>query len=154
MDTREGPKLYSLTSPNGLPQSNNEPTHIQTSSSSCNDLIFTDQPNLLVNFGIHISFHPIVIIKLFTLALILIFPNIYHINNQLKWEYQKADSQSLRKELGLLNWQLLFDQKDINVKIVPFIETILNVFRNYIHYKYITFVDKSPVWMNESIISK
>ena len=56
MDTREGPKLYSLTSSNELPQSNNEPTHIQTSSSSGNDLIFTDEPNLLINFGIHISF--------------------------------------------------------------------------------------------------
>ena len=91
---------------------------------------------------------------MFTLALILIFPDTYDINNQLKWEYQKPGSKSIRKELGLLNWQLLFDQKDINVKIVPFIEAILNVFRNYIHYKYITFVDKNPVWMNESIISK
>ena len=43
--TTEGSKL-SLTSSNGFPQLINEPTHIQTSRSSCIDLIFTNQSNL------------------------------------------------------------------------------------------------------------
>ena len=34
------------------------PTHIQTSSSSCIDLIFTNQPNVSVNSGVHASLHP------------------------------------------------------------------------------------------------
>ena len=55
--TTEGSKL-SLTSSNGFPQLINEPTHIQTSSSSCIDLIFTNQPNLSVNSGVHASLHP------------------------------------------------------------------------------------------------
>ena len=42
-DTIEGLKLFSLTSSNGLSQLINEPTHIQTNSTSCIDLIFTDQ---------------------------------------------------------------------------------------------------------------
>ena len=33
-------------------------------------------------------------------------------------------------------------------------KTILNVFRNYVPNKYITFDDKDPVWMNEIIKSK
>ena len=35
----------------------NEPTHILPSSSSCIDLIFTDQPSLVVNSGTHPSLH-------------------------------------------------------------------------------------------------
>ena len=34
------------------------------------------------------------------------------------------------------------------------IETILNVFRNYVPNKYITVDDKDPVWMNETVKSK
>ena len=45
IDTTEGSKLFSITSSNGFPQLINESTHIQTSSSSCIDLIFTNEPN-------------------------------------------------------------------------------------------------------------
>ena len=59
MDTAEESKLISLTSTNGFPQLINEPTQIQTSSSSFIDfLIFTNQPNLSVNSGVHASLHP------------------------------------------------------------------------------------------------
>ena len=58
INTSEGTKLYSLTSSNGFPQLINESAHIQTNSSSCIDLVFTDQPNLSVNYGAHASLHP------------------------------------------------------------------------------------------------
>ena len=57
LNTTEGSHLYSLTSSNGFSQLINEPTHIQTSNSSCIDLLFTDQPNLSVNSGVHSSLH-------------------------------------------------------------------------------------------------
>ena len=47
-NTPEGMQLDVLTSSYGLQQLVNEPTHILTSSSSCIDLIFTDQPSLVV----------------------------------------------------------------------------------------------------------
>ena len=53
-----GSKLFSLTSWNGFPRLINELTHIQTSSSSCIDLIFTDQLKISVNSGVHVSLHP------------------------------------------------------------------------------------------------
>ena len=58
IDTTEGSKLLSLTSSNEFPQLIKESTHIQTSSSSCIDLIFTYQPNLSVNSGVHASLRP------------------------------------------------------------------------------------------------
>ena len=47
-DTIEGLKLFSLISSNRLSQLINEPTHIQANSTSCIDLIFTDQENFSV----------------------------------------------------------------------------------------------------------
>ena len=46
-----------LTSPYGLHQLINGPTHILPSSSSCIDLIFTNQPGLVINSGTHSSIH-------------------------------------------------------------------------------------------------
>ena len=42
----------------GFQQSIPEPTPILKNSSSCIDLIFTDQPNLVTNSGTHPSLHP------------------------------------------------------------------------------------------------
>ena len=44
--TTEGTKLFAQTSSDGFQQLINEPTHIQKISSSCIDLIFTDQPSM------------------------------------------------------------------------------------------------------------
>ena len=54
----------------------------------------------------------------------------------------------------MLNWERLFDRKDINVQVIALNETILNVFRNYVPKKYITVNDKDPVWMKKTIKSK
>ena len=53
-----------------------------------------------------------------------------------------------------MNWERLFDQKDINAQVVALNKTILNIFRNYVPNKYIAIDDKDPVWMNETIKSK
>ena len=58
INTTEGLKLFSLTSLISFSQIINEPTHFQTDSSSCIDLVFTDQSNLSVKSGFHASFHP------------------------------------------------------------------------------------------------
>ena len=50
INTSEETKLYSLTSSNGFLQLINEPTHIQTNSSSCTDLVFIDQFNRISKF--------------------------------------------------------------------------------------------------------
>ena len=55
--TPEGAKLDNLTSQYGLTQLLKEPTHISDNYRSCIDLIFTSQPNLVVDFGIYPSLH-------------------------------------------------------------------------------------------------
>ena len=60
----------------------------------------------------------------------------------------------ISKALDSVNWERLFDKKDLNSQVVTLNEIILNVFRNYVPNKYITINDKNPVWMNEIIKSK
>ena len=55
--TTERAKLDNLTSQYGLTKLLKEPTHISHNYRSCIDLIFTSQPNLEVDFGIHPSLH-------------------------------------------------------------------------------------------------
>ena len=64
---------------------------------------------------------------------------------------KKVDSEKVRKALDLVNWERLFNKRDIDAQIAVFNKTILNVFRNYVPNKYISVDDKDPVWMNESI---
>ena len=51
-------KIEPLTSQSRLKQVISDPTHILESSSSCKDLIFMLQPNLVMNSGVHSSLHP------------------------------------------------------------------------------------------------
>ena len=53
----EGTHINSLISMYGFDQLISDPTHILPASSSCIDLIFTDQPNLVVDSGVHPSNH-------------------------------------------------------------------------------------------------
>ena len=48
----------SITSQFGLYQLINEPTHLLGNSTLCTDLIFTSQPNFVVELGVHPSLHP------------------------------------------------------------------------------------------------
>ena len=54
----EGNAVDTITKQYGLHQVIKEPTHILDNSSTCIDLIFTTQPNLIIESGIHPSLHP------------------------------------------------------------------------------------------------
>ena len=54
----KGSTIKSITSQFGLHQLINEPTHLLQNSSSCIDLIFTSQPNIVVESGVYPSLHP------------------------------------------------------------------------------------------------
>ena len=53
----EGTRLDSLVSTHGFHQLISEPTHILWNLLSCIDLIFTDQPSLVVDSGVHPTLH-------------------------------------------------------------------------------------------------
>ena len=53
--TVEGTHTEALTSLHGFHQLISEPAHLPPTSTSCIDLIFTDQPNLTVDSSTHTS---------------------------------------------------------------------------------------------------
>ena len=55
--SHEGTHVESLTTIHGLQKRISDPNHLLPNSSSCTDLMFTDQPNLAVDSGVHLSFH-------------------------------------------------------------------------------------------------
>ena len=61
--TYEGSEIDAVAYQFGLQQLIKEPTHILTNPSSCIDLLFTSQPNFVMESGVHSSLHQIVIIK-------------------------------------------------------------------------------------------
>ena len=126
-----------------------EPKHIQANSSSCRDSIFTDQPNLSVNLGVHSSLHQNCHHQTAYSAFNL---NIYY-PLPFVWDYKKVDSANVRKALDSVELERRFDHKDINTQVMTLNEIILNVFRNHVPNKYITIGDKDTVWMNETIKS-
>ena len=98
--------LYSLRSTNGFDQLLNEPKHIQIKSSYCIYLLFTDQPNLTVNFGVHSSLHPNchheMVHSSFNLNASQPPPIISSTNMGLR----KAYLTIIRKAVELVNWLL------------------------------------------------
>ena len=58
MSSYEGLKIDTITSQFSLQRVINEPTYLTSNFSSCIDLIFTSQPNLAMESGVHSSLQP------------------------------------------------------------------------------------------------
>ena len=97
--TNEGLKIDSFISHFGLHQLMNEPTHLTRNTSSYIDLIFTSQPNLVMESGIHSSLHEnchhqITYAK-FNLK--IYYPPSYE---REVWHYQKANIENIRQAIS------------------------------------------------------
>ena len=146
--TTEGTHLEALTSLHNFDQLISEPIHILSNSSLCIDLIFTSQPNLVVNCGTHFTLnskchHQILHCKL---NLSIKYPTPYE---QLVWNYKKANTESIRKSLESVNWQTLFNNKTVNKQVSILNETIISIFSNFVANKRVTLDDSNPPWMND-----
>ena len=146
----EGFHIESLTSFYSFTQIISAPTHILPTSSSCIDLIFTDQPNIIMNSGVHASLHPnchhqIIFSKI---NLKIEYPPPYE---RLIWDYSKANVEAINLVINRFDWENLFDGKNVNEQVHLFNETILNIFRNFIPNKIKTFDDNDPPWLNEQM---
>ena len=141
--TIEGTRIEALTSLYGLQQIISDPTHILPSSSSCIDLIFTDQPNLVIDSGVHPSLHEnchhqITFCKL---NLKIVYPPPYQ---RLVWDYKRANIDCIERSITSMDWVKLFSNKNVNEQVVLLNNTLLNIFSNYIPNKLITVDDRDP----------
>ena len=128
-------------------------SHLLPASSTCIDLIFTDQPNLVVNGGVHPSLHKnchrqIMFCKL---NLKIEYSPPYE---RLVSDYEKADTNFYRKAHKQVNWEFLFQNENVHEQSLTLNRIILNVFANFVPNKIVTFNDKDPPWMTQYLKSQ
>ena len=84
-----------------------EPTHRLESSSSCIDLIFTSQLNLITESGVHPSLHPNsnhqIIFAKFNQE--INYPSPYF---REVWHYQEANTNLIRRAIDMFDWDRAF----------------------------------------------
>ena len=151
--SHEGLQIDSLASFYGLYQLISQPTHVLENSSSCIDLIFTSQPNLVTHSGVYSSLHNnchhnIVFAK-FNLK--IEYPPPFE---RLVWNYGKANTDLIRRAAVLFDWENAFMSLDINHKIKLFNDTLINIFSNFCPYKTIVCNDNEPPWLTDEIKEK
>ena len=127
-----------------------KPTHILDTSSSCTDLIFKSQPNLITESGVH-SFlhsncHHQIIFAKFNLE--AIYPPSYLLEI---WHFKDANTKLIWRAINEFNWQRAFLNTNVNIKVDIFYSTILNILSNFIPYEFVVCDDKDPPWFNKKI---
>ena len=115
----------------------------------CIDLIFTEQPNLSVNSGIHASLKPNchhqIVQSKFDLNIFYTPPY-----QRLVWDYKKAVVSNIQKALDLVSWEKLFGNKNIDIRSQSSVKQIKYI-QKFCSKKVITCNDKDPISMNEKI---
>ena len=146
----EGSKIDTITSSYALNELIQEPTHIPNSSSSCIDVIFISQPNLVVESGIHSSLHPnchhqIVFVK-FNLS--IFYPPPYE---RTVWYYEKANTELISRTIDQFDWLRALSHVDVDEKVYFFTKMLLNIIQNFIPHETIICDDRDPRWTNKEI---
>ena len=139
-----------MTSQCGFKQVISDPTHNLESSSSCIDLIFTSQPNLGMNSGVHSSLHPKchhqIIHAKFNLK--IFYPPPYE---RVVWHYQDANNDLMQRSISQFNCERAFSNKGVNKQISIFNETILNIMTNFIPHETKILNDRVSHWINNKV---
>ena len=135
--------INELSSHYNLHQLINTPTHILPNSESCIDLLFTSQPNLVSESGVHASLfprchHQIIHAKI---NLKIYYPPPYE---RLVWDYSKADLANIKKSLSQINWHNVLKDLKVNDQVEYLSSCILNVFSNFVP-------NKDPPWITEEV---
>ena len=116
-----------FTSDLGLLLLTSEPTHLMGGSKSCIDLIFTDQPNLVIETGVHPSLHERCHHQIFhghkSVSNIAMPPY----NRRISY-YDKADFVNIMKSIEICRWQEHLDKIEYpNDQVGLLNEVLLNI---------------------------
>ena len=130
-----------------------EPTHILWNLLSCIDLIFTGQPSLVIDSGVHPTLHEnchhqITYCKL---NLTIVDPPPYEC---LVWDFKRANVNAITTAINQAGWKFLFSCENIHQQGNIFSKTIINIFSNFIPNKLVNFDNKDPPWITEKLKEK
>ena len=146
----EGSQIEFLASQFAMSQVINEPTYILDNSKSCIDLIFTSQPNMIMDCGVHPSLHSNchhqIIYTKFDLKVFYPPPYVRTV-----WYFSRANSDHIKKAINLFDWESSLINLDVNEQVSVFNETIMNIMSNFVPNELITCDDRDPSWLNRYI---
>ena len=151
IENNEGKLFEPITADIGLYQLISEPTHIIGDSKSCIDLIFTDQPNLFIESGVHTSFHEqchhqIIYGKL-SVSNISLPPYTRRI-----WHYDKADLVAIMKSIEMFSWREHLDKISCpNEQVKLLNEVLLNIYSNFIPNQVKTVKPRQAPWITQAV---
>ena len=101
----------------------NEPTHILDNSKSCIDLIYTPQPNMIMDSGVHPSLHSnchhqIIYVK-FDLKVFYLLPY-----ERTVWYFSQTNSDHIKKAINLFDWESSLNNLHVNDQVPAFNEQL------------------------------
>ena len=120
-------------------------------SKSCIDLIFTDQPNLIIESGVHPSLHEqchhqIIYGKL-SVSNVALPPYTRKI-----WHYDKADFVSIRKSIEMFAWnEHLVNITCPNEQVKLLNEVLLNIYSYFIPDRIKTIRPRQTPWITQAV---
>ena len=112
------------------------------------DFLFTSQPNLVMESGVHSSLHQnchhqIIYAKI---NLKVFYPPPYE---REIWHYQRANVDQIQRAIDQFSWEKSFRNLNINEMVFLFNKTIKNIFSNFIPQ--VTSDERDPPWINSNI---
>ena len=151
IENNEGKLFEPITADIGLHQLISEPTHIMGDSKSCIDLIFTDQPNLFIESGVHTSLHEQchhqIIYGRLSVSNISLPPYTRRI-----WHYDKADFVAIMKSIEMFNWHEHLDKITCpNEQVKLLNEVLLNIYSNFIPNQVKTVKPRQAPWITPAV---
>ena len=151
VENNEGKLFERITSDLGFHQLISEPTHLMGDSKSCIDLIFSDQPNLVIESGVHPSLHEqchhqIVYGKL-SVSNVTLPPHTRRI-----WYYDKADFVAIMKSIGMFRWQEHLRKITCpNEQVKLLNKVLLNIYSYYIPNQVQTIRPREAPWITHNV---
>ena len=126
------------------------PTYVLEKSSSCIDIFVMNQPNLIMDAGVHPSLHSKCHHQAVYTKLNLQIENPPPYTCEV-WDFGKAQCHLINKKIENFDWNKLFSGQDIHNQVNFFNTRILNIFRNFIPNIVILRDDKEPPCVNEDV---
>ena len=127
----------------GLKQLIADPIHILPTLSSCTDILFTNQSNMVMNSGVFPSIHQschhqIVIAKV---NLKFFYPPPY---TRCIWDYRNANHEAINNAIDVFDWEKALSNANVHTQVKLFSETLSNIFRNFVPSKLRTIDERDP----------
>ena len=148
----EGKEIEELTSLLGLTQLINEPTNFEPHKNpSCIDLIFTDQPNIVLNSGTKPSLDNYCHHQIIFCRINFKIPPPPPFKRKI-WKYGRANVPLIKRAISDYPWRLnLNSNPDPNCQVTLFTETILNIVSNFVPNETVKITPRDPPWITKPL---